>query len=46
MNQTAKIYALTFAEGGNVWNSWGNYNPFQLKRSVGVGVRVYMGHSD
>ncbi|PKF76217.1 outer membrane protein assembly factor BamA [Chryseobacterium sp. PMSZPI] len=43
MNQTAKIYALTFAEGGNVWNSWGNYNPFQLKRSVGVGVRVYMG---
>lgn len=43
MNQTAKIYALTFAEGGNVWNSWSNYNPFQLKRSVGVGVRVYMG---
>ncbi|QQQ27440.1 outer membrane protein assembly factor BamA [Chryseobacterium indoltheticum] len=43
LNQTAKIYALTFAEGGNVWNSWGNYNPFQLKRSVGVGVRVYMG---
>ena len=43
LNQTAKIYALTFAEGGNVWNSWSNYNPFQLKRSVGIGVRVYMG---
>ncbi|MCU7614811.1 outer membrane protein assembly factor BamA [Chryseobacterium sp. GMJ5] len=43
MSQTAKIYALTFAEGGNVWNSWSTYNPFQLKRSVGVGVRVYMG---
>ncbi|AZA52383.1 outer membrane protein assembly factor BamA [Chryseobacterium sp. G0201] len=43
MSQTAKIYALTFAEGGNVWNSWSNYNPFQLKRSVGLGVRVYMG---
>jgi len=43
LNQTAKIYALTFAEGGNVWNKWGDYNPFQLKRSVGVGVRVYMG---
>lgn len=43
MNQTAKIYALTFLEGGNVWNSFGKYNPFQLKRSVGVGVRVYMG---
>lgn len=43
MSQTAKIYALTFAEGGNTWQGWGNYNPFQLKRSVGVGVRVYMG---
>lgn len=43
MNQTAKIYALTFAEAGNVWNSFSSFNPFQLKRSVGVGVRVYMG---
>ncbi len=43
LNQTAKIYALTFAEGGNTWNSWGTYNPFQLKRSAGFGVRVYMG---
>ena len=42
MNQTAKIYALTFLEGGNVWNKWGNYNPFQLKRSAGVGIRVSM----
>ncbi|MEJ8607029.1 BamA/TamA family outer membrane protein [Riemerella anatipestifer] len=43
MNQTAKIYALTFAEGGNTWNSFSTYNPFQLKRSVGVGIRVFMG---
>ena len=43
MNQTAKIYALTFAEAGNVWNNFSSFNPFQLKRSVGVGVRVYMG---
>lgn len=43
MNQTAKIWGLAFAEAGNVWNNWGSYNPFQLKRSVGVGVRVYMG---
>lgn len=43
LNQTAKIYALGFVEGGNVWNSWGKYNPFQLKRSAGLGVRVYMG---
>lgn len=43
LNQTAKIYALTFLEAGNAWNTWGSYNPFQLKRSAGVGVRVYMG---
>lgn len=43
MNQTAKIYALTFAEGGNTWNGFSSYNPFQLKRSVGLGIRVYMG---
>jgi len=43
MNQTAKIYALSFVEGGNAYQSFGSYNPFQLKRSAGVGVRVYMG---
>lgn len=43
LNQTAKIYGLGFVEGGNVWNNWGSYNPFQLKRSIGFGVRVYMG---
>ena len=43
LNQTAKIYGLSFLEGGNAWNSWGTYNPFQLKRSAGVGIRVYMG---
>lgn len=42
MNQTAKIFALGFVEGGNVWNSWGTFNPFQLRRSVGIGVRVSM----
>ncbi len=42
MNQTAKIFALSFVEGGNAWNSWGSYNPFQLKRSIGVGIRVSM----
>lgn len=43
MNQTAKIFALTFAEAGNTWNNYSSFNPFQLKRSVGVGIRVYMG---
>jgi len=43
MSQTAKIYALAFMEGGNTWSSWKNYDPFNLKRSVGFGIRVYMG---
>ncbi len=43
LNQTAKIFGLTFLEGGNAWSSFGTYNPFQLRRSAGFGVRVYMG---
>lgn len=43
MSQTAKIFALTFAEAGNTWNNYSSFNPFQLRRSIGVGVRVYMG---
>ena len=43
MSQTAKIYGLAFAEGGNTWKGFSSYNPFKLQRSVGVGVRIYMG---
>ncbi len=42
MSQSAKIYGLTFAEGGNVWANTADYKPFELKRSVGAGVRIYM----
>lgn len=36
------IYALAFAEAGNAFQSVKNYNPFDLKRSLGVGIRVYL----
>ena len=36
------VYFLTFAEAGNVWGGLGEFNPFELKRSVGVGMRVMM----
>ena len=42
MSQTAKIYALTFAEGGNIWDNTSEFKPFELKRSVGAGVRIFM----
>ncbi|WP_066226082.1 outer membrane protein assembly factor BamA [Formosa haliotis] len=39
---SAKIYALTFVEGGAAFNTFRDYNPFQLKRSAGAGLRVFM----
>ena len=36
------IYALVFLEGGNCWSDIRDFNPFQIKRSAGVGVRVFL----
>ncbi len=36
------IYALLFLEGGNCWSDLRDFNPFQIKRSAGVGVRVFL----
>ena len=38
----ASIYGLVFAEGGNVHNGLENFNPFQIKRSAGLGLRLFM----
>ena len=38
----AKIYALAFLEGGASYDNFRDYNPFALKRSAGVGVRLFM----
>ena len=42
LGNTANIYALTFVEGGNAWNSVKRFNPFDMKRSAGVGVRIIL----
>ncbi|WP_304235645.1 outer membrane protein assembly factor BamA [Jiulongibacter sediminis] len=42
LNPQATIYALSFLEAGNSWGSYKDYNPFRLRRSAGVGVRVFM----
>jgi len=42
LGNSANIYALTFAEGGNAWNSVKKFNPFDMKRSAGVGVRIIL----
>lgn len=42
LNPNATIYALTFLEAGNDWLEWDNFNPFNVYRSLGFGVRVYL----
>ena len=36
------IYGLTFAEAGNAWDSASKFNPLDMKKSAGVGVRIYL----
>lgn len=38
----ASIYALAFVEGANSFATYKNYNPFVLKRSAGLGARIFM----
>lgn len=42
LQPTTTIYGLGFVEGGNAWTSVKNFSPFDLKRSAGVGVRIYL----
>lgn len=36
------IYGLTFLEGGNAWYDTKKFNPFDMKRSAGAGVRIFL----
>jgi outer membrane protein insertion porin family len=42
LNPSATVYGLAFVEGGNTWNSIKGFNPFDVYRSAGVGVRVFL----
>lgn len=42
LNPSSTIYVLGFAEGGNAWQSFADFNPFDLKRSAGLGLRVFL----
>ena len=41
-NPNSTIYALGFLEGGNSWTSFSDYQPFDLRRSAGLGLRVFL----
>ncbi len=42
LQQSTTIYALAFLEAGNAWTSVSQFNPFELKRSAGAGVRIQL----
>ncbi|GAB2765049.1 outer membrane protein assembly factor BamA [Salinimicrobium soli] len=42
LKQTASIYALTFLEAGASYDGFRDFNPFQLNRSAGAGLRIFM----
>ena len=42
LQPSATVYGLIFAEAGNSWTDFKYYNPFNLKRSAGVGVRIFL----
>ena len=42
LETSTSMYALTFIEGGNAWTGINKFNPFNMKRSAGVGVRILL----
>ena len=42
LNPSATIYVLGFFEGGNSFDSFREFNPFDLRRSAGLGLRVFL----
>ena len=42
METSTNIYALAFLEGGNAWTEVKKFNPFDMKRSAGFGVRLFL----
>ena len=42
LNPSATIYVLTFAEAGNNWSGFNNFNPNRLYKSAGFGTRIFM----
>ena len=42
LEPTSTIYGLGFVEAGNAWYELKTFNPFELKRSAGIGVRIFL----
>jgi outer membrane protein insertion porin family len=42
LNPQSTIFVTAFAQGGNAWANASDFNPFDIKRSVGMGLRVFL----
>ena len=42
LKPSSQIYVLGFLEGGNGFSSWKSFSPFKIKRSAGIGARLYL----
>lgn len=42
LNPQATLFALAFFEAGNAWYEFKGFNPFDMKRAAGLGVRIYL----
>lgn len=42
LETSTNIYVLSFLEAGNAWHDVNKFNPFDLKRSAGIGVRIFL----
>jgi len=42
LNPQATIFGLGFVEAGNSWGSYKDFNPFKLRRTAGIGARIFM----
>ena len=42
LQPSTTIYGLAFVEGGNAWTDVKDFSPFNLKKSAGAGVRIYL----
>ncbi|WP_316772383.1 outer membrane protein assembly factor [Pedobacter frigiditerrae] len=41
-SQQATAFITAFAEGGNTWNKFSDFNPFNVRRSVGIGAKIFL----
>jgi outer membrane protein insertion porin family len=41
-SQQATAFLTAFAEGGNTWNKFSDFNPFNVRRSAGIGAKIFL----